>query len=106
MTKKDFFSKLKNYDNELEQILEKETYSSTIKNLLLSMFYKIEVSYKDYQKVKRVSKDKNDLMEELLKIIAENCNKIEIVEPNSEKGKVLQKYNLISNRSIFFVCNS
>lgn len=101
MTKKDFFSKLKNYDNELEQILEKKTYSSTIKNLLLSMLYKIEVSYKDYQKVKRVSKDKNDLMEELLKIIAENCNKIEIVEPNSEKGKVLQKYNLhsISDRT-------
>ena len=60
MTKKDFFSKLKNYNNELEQVLEKKTFSSDIKNLLLSMFYKVEVSYKDYQKVKRVDKDKND----------------------------------------------
>lgn len=96
MTKKDFFSKLKNYNNELEQVLEKKTFSSDIKNLLLSMFYKVEVSYKDYQKVKRVDKDKNDLMEELIKVIEKNCNKIEIVEPNSSKGKVLQKYNLYS----------
>ena len=49
MTKKEFFSKLKNYNNELEQVLEKKEFSSDIKNLLLGMFYKIEVSYKDYQ---------------------------------------------------------
>lgn len=101
MAKKDFFSKLKNYNNELEQVLEKKDFSSDIKNLLLSMFYKTEVSYKDYQKVKRVEKDKNDLMEELINIIDKNCNKIEIVEPNSAKGKVLKKYNLnsISDRA-------
>ena len=72
MTKKDFFSKLKNYNNELEQVLEKKEFSSNIKNLLLNMFYKLEVSYKDYQKVKRATKEKNDLMEELIKIIDKN----------------------------------
>ena len=96
MAKKDFFSKLKNYNNRLEQILESKVFSSDIKNLLLSMFYKIEVSYKDYQKVKRSAKDKKDLMEELTNIIEKNCNKIEMVEPNSDKGKVLKKYNLHS----------
>lgn len=101
MTKKDFFSKLKNYNNELEQILEKKTFSSDIKNLLLNMFYKIEVSYKDYQKVKRVTKEQNNLMEELINIINKNCNKIDLVEPNSQKGMVLKKYNLhsISDRA-------
>ena len=96
MTKKEFFSKLKNYNNELEQVLEKKEFSSDIKNLLLGMFYKIEVSYKDYQKVKRLNKEKNDLMEEIINIIDKNCNKIELVKPNSEKGKILQKYNLHS----------
>ena len=96
MSKKDFFSKLKNYNNELEQILEKKEFSSDIKNLLLSMFYKIEISYKDYQKVKRVSKEKNEFMEQLIKIIEKDCKKIEIVEPNSGKGRVLKKYNLHS----------
>ena len=57
MSKKDFFSKLKNYDNELEQILEKKEFSSDIKNLLLSMFYKIEISYKDYKIVKNLSNE-------------------------------------------------
>lgn len=96
MSKKDFFSKLKNYNNELEQILEKKEFSSDIRNLLLSMFYKIEVSYKDYQKVKRIPKDKNELMEELIQIIQKDCKKIELIEPNSNKGKVLKKYNLHS----------
>ena len=96
MSKKDFFSKLKNYNNELEQILEKKEFSSDIKNLLLSMFYKIEISYKDYQKVKRVTKEKNELMEQLIQIIEKDCKKIELVEPNSGKGKVLKKYNLHS----------
>lgn len=101
MTKKDFFSKLKNYNNELEQVLEKKVFSSNIKNLLLNMFYKIEVSYKDYQKVKRTTKEQNDLMQELISIINKSCNKIELVEPNSQKGKVLKKYNLhsISDRA-------
>lgn len=96
MSKKDFFSKLKNYNNELEQILEKKEFSSDIRNLLLSMFYKIEISYKDYQKVKRVTKEKNELMEQLIQVIEKDCKKIELVEPNSGKGKVLRKYNLHS----------
>ena len=96
MAKKDIFSKLKNYNNELEQILDKKGFSSDIKNLLLNMFYKIEVSYKDYQKVKRTAVDKNEFMEKLINIIDKNCNKVEIVEPGSAKGKVLQKYNLHS----------
>lgn len=96
MAKKDIFSKLKNYNNELEQILDKKGFSSDIKNLFLNMFYKIEVSYKDYQKVKRTAVEKNEFMEELTNIIDKNCNKVEIVEPSSAKGKVLQKYNLHS----------
>ena len=96
MSKKDFFSKLKNYNNELEQILEKKEFSSDIRNLLLSMFYKIEMSYRDYQKVKRIPKDRNELMEGLLKIIEKDCKKIELIVPNSNKGKVLKKYNLHS----------
>ena len=96
MATKDFFSKLKNYNNELEQVLEKKDFSSNIKNLLLSMFYKTEVAYKDYEKVKRITKEKNEFMENLIQIIEKDCNKIELVEPNSNKGKILKKYGLHS----------
>ena len=44
---------LKDYNNELETVLEKKAFSIDAKNLLLSMLYKIEVGYKDYKTVKR-----------------------------------------------------
>ncbi len=96
MATKDFFSKLKNYNNELEQVLEKKEFSSDIKNLLLSMFYKTEVAYNDYEQVKRITKDKNDFMENLIQIIARDCNKIDIVEPNSKKGQILKNHGMRS----------
>ena len=44
MEKEKILSKLnaKDYNNELEMILEEKDFSSNIKNLLLSMLYKIE----------------------------------------------------------------
>ena len=39
------FSKLKDYNSQLEEILDRKYFSSNIKNLLLSMIYKIENSY-------------------------------------------------------------
>ena len=39
---------MKNYNNELEIILEKKSFSVDVKNILLNMLYKIETSYEDY----------------------------------------------------------
>ena len=47
------FSKLKDYNVELEEVLDSKYFSSNIKNLLLNMVYKIENSYADYKEVKR-----------------------------------------------------
>ena len=43
---------MKDYTNSLEKILEDKQFSVDTKNLLLSMVYKIENSYKDYEKTK------------------------------------------------------
>ena len=43
---------MKDYTNSLEKILEDKQFSVDTKNLLLSMVYKIENSYKDYEKIK------------------------------------------------------
>ena len=40
------------YNNKLEDILDKKKYTSETKNLLLSMLYKVENSLNDYIKVK------------------------------------------------------
>ena len=56
MEKNNILSKLniniRDYNNELEKILENKLFSYDVKNLLLSMLYKIENSYKDYEAVK------------------------------------------------------
>ena len=98
MKKKDFFSKIsiKNYNNSMEEILEKKEFSSTAKNLLLSMLYKIELAYKDYKMVKRTTISQGQLIEEIMDIIERDCKKIELVEPNSKKGRVLSKYGMSS----------
>lgn len=79
------------YNNKLEQIIEKKSFSSTVKNLLLSMIYKIETGYTDYSEVKVDAEDKNDFMEKILYIIGNECNKIEVVTPKTEKSKPLDE---------------
>ena len=40
---------IKDYTNSLEKVLEGKYFSVDTKNLLLSMLYKIENAYKDYE---------------------------------------------------------
>ena len=92
--KEDFFSKLtvKNYNNELEKILEAKDFSKDVKNLLLSMLYKVESSYHDYAKVKRNVENKNDFIELILNNI-KMCNKIKIIRPASTRAEELENKN-------------
>ncbi|MGN1310916.1 MAG: hypothetical protein ACI4VP_04370 [Clostridia bacterium] len=76
---------IKDYNKELENILQKKTFSKTVKNLLLSMLYKIENSYEDYKKVKVEGPSKREFIEELLRIIEQDCQNIEIVKPSLEE---------------------
>lgn len=92
---KDIFSKIvKDYNNELEMILEKKAFSEDVKNLLLSMLYKIENSYDDYKKVKVNVCDKKEFVEKILKTIYKKCNEIEIVKPTSANAKELYEQGI------------
>lgn len=42
----------KDYNNELEKILEKKYFDENTKSMLLSILYKLETAYKDYEIVK------------------------------------------------------
>ena len=77
--KEELFSKFKDYNNELEKILEKKDFSKDSKNLLLSMFYKLESSYDDYQTVKRRVKTKQEYLENILNNIKQ-CNQIQLIK--------------------------
>ncbi len=88
------FTKLKDYNMELDNILDGKYFSSNIKNLLLSMIYKIETYYPDYKEVKRCVRSNNDFLNEIIDIIRLYCDNIKTVEPDSDQAKILIKNNV------------
>ena len=90
------FSKLKDYNSELESVLERKYFSSNIKNLLLSMIYKIESSYGDYEKVKRVVRTKDEFLTEIVDTIHKYLDNVKVVEPESNDASLLIKNNVLA----------
>ena len=98
MEKNNILSKLniniRDYNNELEKILENKLFSYDVKNLLLSMLYKIENSYKDYETVKVEVPTKKEYIENILRIIKERAIKIFLVKSGTPEGDELEQNNL------------
>ena len=81
----------KDYNNDLERILSKKEFSLEVKNTILSMFYKIENGYNDYNIIKRDTFDKSEYVQNLINIIDKNCDKIEFLNSNSNKKEKIDK---------------
>lgn len=96
MAKEDIFSKinLKDYNNILENILEQKAFTEDVKNLLLSMLYKIENGYQDYETVKVNVSSKKYFLKKVVQIIKEECKEIKLVKPLSEESKELEEKNV------------
>lgn len=90
MAKSVIFTKIVDYNNQLENILEKKDFSEEAKNLLLSMLYKIETAYRDYRMVKRNAMPKERFLQELLNTIEYLCREIEFVKPMTKESELLQ----------------
>jgi hypothetical protein len=87
---------MKDYNSELEEILDRKYFSSNIKNLLLSMIYKIENSYNDYEKVKRIVRTKEEFLNELVESINKYCDNVKVVEPDSKGAEILEKNKVMA----------
>ena len=101
MAKEDIFSKISrigNYNNELEAVLEKKAFSEDVKNLLLSMLYKIENAYADYETVKRNVEKKKEYVKNIIQIIEEQCKEIEFVKPYTKECEILQGKNFLVDK--------
>lgn len=94
----------KDYNNELEALLEKKYFSEDTKSILLSILYKLETSYKDYRQVKQDVETKEKMIETFIKNIKENCNEIKLVNPNSKESEILKgkSFCVEKNRKIIF----
>ena len=73
---------IKDYTNSLEKILEDKQFSVDTKNLLLSMVYKIENAYKDYEKTKVQVCEKGEFLDKIINIVKNYCS--EIIVTNEE----------------------
>ena len=85
---------IKDYNNELEKILEHKLFAFEVKNLLLSMLYKVEDAYKDLEIVKIEAPPKNEYIEDLLRIIKEKALTILLAKPGTEEAKELDAKQL------------
>lgn len=95
----------KDYNNVLEKVIETKDFDEDVKNLLLSIFYKLDVSYKDYKKVKRNVESKQEYIEKLIKVIQNNCDTIKIAKINSKEEKVLKDRTfLVDNKNKKIIC--
>ena len=98
--KENFLDKIvkKDYQNELEKILEEKDFSENVKSILLSIMYKIEAAYKDLQTVKRDVEDKEQYEKDLIAIIKNKCNSINIVKMTDEENKILKNRTYIIDK--------
>ena len=95
---------IKNDKNvQLEKILEQKQIDEQAKNILQGILYKIEVSYKDYKKVKGKKETEKEYVQCLLNNIQQKCNKIKIVKPNKKIENDEIQNNLQQHK--FFVKN-
>lgn len=82
---------MKDYTNSLEKILEDKQFSVDTKNLLLSMVYKIENSYKDYEKTKVQVCDKGEFLDKIMDIIKNDCSEITVTNDEIDEN---EKYEI------------
>lgn len=88
--KKNLLEKIvkKDYNNELEKVLETKQFDEHVKSTLLSILYKIEAAYKDLETVKKDVQTKEEYVANIIEIIKNNCDSIEIIKMNEEEGKI------------------
>ena len=95
----------RNYQSELEDILEKKYFDENTKNLLLSTLYKIEAGYKDYETVKIDVDTKEEYINFFLDTIDFNCDDIKLVKLNSKESEMLgNKTFLVEKNKKRIIC--
>ena len=95
MKTNDILLKFQSNNTKLETILSKKEFSGDVKNLLLSMLYKLSSSYNDYSNIKVNVENKNKFVEDIIGII-NKCESIEIIKPNTEEGEEYTELGITS----------
>lgn len=79
------------YNEELADIAERKGFKQDAENLLLSMLYKIEDSYNNFQTVKREAPNKDEFIKAIVNSVQTDCQDIIIAEPRSQEEQELKE---------------
>ena len=93
----------KDYNNELEEVLENKDFDEYAKSTLLGILYKIEASYKDMETVKKDIKTKDEYITNIINIVKNNCKSIKILKMSEKNDKIPEHKTYIidkKNKSI------
>lgn len=98
--KKNLLEKIvkKDYNNELEKILEEKQFGENVKSTLLSILYKIEAAYKDLEIVKKDIETKDEYISNILDIIKNDCNSINIIKMSDKESEIPKNKTYIINK--------
>ena len=101
MKKEKFLDKVikKNFNNELEHVLEQKDFDEHTKSILLSIMYKLETAYSDYQQVKKTVMPKDEFLQMIIDIIQKDVDIINLVKMESEEAKVLGNKTFIIDKN-------
>ena len=88
--KKNLLEKLvkKDYNNELEEVLENKNFDEHVKSTLLGILYKVEASYKDLETVKKDVQTKAEYIASIIEIIKNDCDSIKIIKMSDDENKI------------------
>ena len=98
--KQNFLEKIvkRNYNNELEKLLEEKQFEENAKSTLLNILYKIETGYKDIETVKKDIETKEEYIENLMGIIKNNCNSIKILKMSEQNNQIPENRTYIIDK--------
>lgn len=82
-----------NLNNNLEEVLANKNFSEETKNVLLNIFYKIENGYNDYKTVKRNTYEKKEYIKKLIKIIENDCDRIDFLKQEDNAREIVNREN-------------
>lgn len=88
----------KDYNNELEKILEEKQFGENVKSTLLSILYKIETYYKDYETVKKDVETKEEYISNILDIIKKDCSFIKINKMSDKQSEIPENKTFVINK--------
>jgi len=95
----------KNFNNELEHVLEHKAFDENVKSLLLSILYKLETAYPDYAKVKKNVMPKDEFLQMIIDLIQKDVDKITLVKMGSEAAKILKNRTfIVNNKNKEIIC--